>query len=193
MTEDEEKKQKGIEYYSASVGAWYATALEHDKSLLVLSAGGIGLLITLLTTIGVSSVESFILYIFAIISFITCCFSVLTIFRFNKKYIENLLSGKTSARDPLLSTLDTVSLLSFGIGVLFAAIIGIAVAFHSLIHKEIKMSSNKDSVQTPQPRELKKSFNGANNLQPGAKKESSESSNPQKTPETIKQSSQKKN
>ena len=101
MTEDEEKKQKGIEYYSASVGAWYATALEHDKSLLVLSAGGIGLLITLLTTIGVSSVESFILYIFAIISFITCCFSVLTIFRFNKKYIENLLSGKTSARDPL--------------------------------------------------------------------------------------------
>lgn len=33
MTEDEEVQQKKIEFYAASVSAWYATALEHDKFL----------------------------------------------------------------------------------------------------------------------------------------------------------------
>ena len=41
---DEVLKQKSIEFYAASVNAWYASALEHDKSIFGLAAGGIALL-----------------------------------------------------------------------------------------------------------------------------------------------------
>lgn len=53
MTDDSEKKEaefrekKELEFYKAGISAWYTTAFERDKSLLTLSAGGIGLLMTL--------------------------------------------------------------------------------------------------------------------------------------------------
>ena len=57
MTPEEiEFQKKQIEYYASCVNAWFNTKLERDRSLLTLSAGGIGLLITLLTTVGLSSV-----------------------------------------------------------------------------------------------------------------------------------------
>lgn len=52
MTSDEIEQQKSVEFYAAGINAWYNTSLEHDKSIFSLSAGGIGLLITLLTTVG---------------------------------------------------------------------------------------------------------------------------------------------
>ncbi len=64
---DEIEDQKRVEFYSAGLAAWYATRLEHDKSLLTLSAGGIGLLMTLMTTVGVSSAESLVLYVCALV------------------------------------------------------------------------------------------------------------------------------
>ena len=66
---DEVDDQKRVEFYSAGLTAWYNTRLEHDKSLLTLSAGGIGLLMTLMTTVGVSSAESLVLYICALVAF----------------------------------------------------------------------------------------------------------------------------
>lgn len=54
MSPEEIDDQKRVEYYAASVNAWFNTSLEHDKSLFTLSAGGIGLLITLLTTVELS-------------------------------------------------------------------------------------------------------------------------------------------
>lgn len=59
MNEERNTQEKDIQFYAASVTAWFNTRLEHDKSLLALSAGGIGLLVTLLTTVGVKSIESF--------------------------------------------------------------------------------------------------------------------------------------
>ena len=42
---DETTRLKEVEFYAANVGAWLNTSLEHDKSILTLSAGGIGLLV----------------------------------------------------------------------------------------------------------------------------------------------------
>jgi hypothetical protein len=64
------------EWYAANLAAWFATRLEHDKSLLTLSAGGIGLLITLVSTVGIHSAESLILYILAFIAFVLCLAAV---------------------------------------------------------------------------------------------------------------------
>ena len=40
-------KEKHTAYYSALVEAWLDTRMEKDKSLLMLAAGGIGILVTL--------------------------------------------------------------------------------------------------------------------------------------------------
>ena len=168
MTEQDKETSRDTEFYSASVNAWYVSALEHDKSLLTLSAGGIGLLITLMTTIGIHSIESLILYTLSLISFATCLFSVLYIFRKNKKYLERMLK-KESPFD--LSFLDTIAMSSFVLGVLFAGVIGVSAATHSFIHEE-KMASDKSS-----PHEIIKSFDGAENLRPSHEKNQSESQN----------------
>lgn len=87
LTED---SQKRIEYHAASYNAWFNTSLEHDKSLLALSAGGIGLLLTLLTTIGLSSAEALVLYVSAIMCFVVALVAILVVFRRNRTYIENI-------------------------------------------------------------------------------------------------------
>lgn len=160
MTPEEIENQKRVEYYAASVNAWFNTSLEHDKNLLALSAGGIGLLLTLLTTVGLSSAESLILYIGAIVSFVVALVAILIVLRRNRTYIENTLLGKSSD-DPLLAKLDLTALFAFGIGVVFTAIIGIAAAVHSYSTMEKTMANEA----TKKTETVALSFNGASNLQ----------------------------
>lgn len=164
MTPEEIENQKRVEYYAASVNAWFNTSLEHDKNLLTLSAGGIGLLLTLLTTVGLSSAEALVLYIGAIISFVVALVAILVVFRRNRTHIEDILSGKSTSNDPLLTKLDTTALWAFGIGVSFTAIIGLSAAIHSYSTKE-KIMANETTKQTGTV-PLRESFNGASNLQP---------------------------
>ena len=80
MTPEEVSDQKDIQFHAGSVAAWYASSLEFDKSLLALSAAGIGLLLTLLTTDRITSVVMVVLYVIAIIFFLASLLSVLAIF-----------------------------------------------------------------------------------------------------------------
>jgi len=73
MTSATPDEQKDVAFYSAAVTAWFATALELDKSILTLAAGGVGLHVTLLTTVGVRSAEGLVLYISALASFAGAC------------------------------------------------------------------------------------------------------------------------
>lgn len=164
MTPEEIENQKRVEYYSASVNAWFNTSLEHDKNLLTLSAGGIGLLLTLLTTVGLSSAEALVLYIGAIVSFVVALVAILIVFRRNRTHIEDILSGKSTSNDPLLTKLDTTALWAFGIGVLFTAIIGLAAAIHSFSTKDKTMAN--ETTKKTETATLRESFNGASNLQP---------------------------
>lgn len=170
MTPEEIAHQKDVEYYAASVNAWFNTSLEHDKSILTLAAGGIGLLITLLTTIGLSSAEALVLYICAIVSFLVSLVSVLVVFRHNRTYIEHVLAGKSSGNDPVLAKADLIALSAFGLGVVFTAIIGISTAIHSYTSKERVMSN--EPTKTNQSVPLRESFNRASNLQPGVAQDS---------------------
>jgi len=164
MTPEEIAHQKEVEYYASSVNAWFNTSLEHDKSILTLAAGGIGLLITLLTTIGLSSAEALVLYVGAITSFLVALISVLVVFRHNRTYIEQVLAGKAAGNDPVLAKADSIALWAFGIGVVFTAVIGIATAIHSYTSKEKAMSN--EPTKSTQAVPLRESFNGATNLQP---------------------------
>lgn len=170
MTPEEIAHQKDIEFYASSVNAWFNTSLEHDKSILTLAAGGIGLLITLLTTVGISSSEALVLYVGAITSFLVALVSVLVVFRSNRTYIERVLAGKAEVNDPVLAKADSIALWAFGAGVVFTALIGIASAIHSFTSKEKSMATEptKQTQATPSDSRLTvciESFNGVANLQ----------------------------
>ncbi len=164
MTPQENEDIKKIEYYSAAVTAWFNTALEHDKSILTLAAGGIALLITLLTTLGLSTAEALVLYIFAIGCFVVALVSVLIVFRHNKIYIENILTGKEAGTDPFLAKVDGIAIWSFGLGVVLTAVIGISAAINSFTSKEKTMAT--ESNKATQSSTINESFNGAARIQP---------------------------
>lgn len=164
MTPQEIEDHKKIEYYSAAVTAWFNTALEHDKSILTLAAGGIGLLITLLTTVGLSTAEALVLYIFAIGCFVVALVSVLIVFRDNKIHIENILTGKEIGTDPCLAKVDGVAIWAFGLGVVLTAVIGISAAIHSFTTKEKTMATESNKATQSSP--INESFNGAARIQP---------------------------
>lgn len=126
MDEEEVKKLKSVEFYSQGVAAWFNTALEHDKSLLTLSVAALGLLVGLIPN-GIHSIESLLLYISAIISFLVCLFSVLMIYKKNLKHIQDVFMGKDDS-DKTLEILDTAAGISFFVGVFLSSIIGISAA-----------------------------------------------------------------
>lgn len=165
MTTRATDEQKEVEYYSAAVTAWFATALEYDKSLLTLSAGGIGLHLTLLTTVGLRSAEALILYIGAILSFTAALLAVLRVFRLNQTHIEDIVLGRVTGKDPALARLDLFAIVCFGIGVVFTAVVGIGAAVYSFSEKENPVANN---VKTTQGVPTFDSVNGAAKLQPSS-------------------------
>lgn len=173
--EEEKNKLKEIEYASAGYNAWFNSALEHDKSLLTLSAGGIGVLASLMASVGIKSAESLVLYIAAILFFFISLVVVLFIFARNKKHIENVLRGNDNS-DIWLIFADRIALFSFGIGALLTVIIGISSAISSYSIKDQKMAKENQKQQTTQTTfvidsangmaSLKESFSGAAQLKP---------------------------
>ena len=174
-------EQKKIEFYAASVSAWYTTALEYDKSIFALAGGGIAILVTLLTTKAVSSYFVFGLFVTAIFSYLVCLGALLTIFRRNKDYILAMLEKPVPARDPVLQVLDLVAILAFATGTVLASGIGIVTALDSLaditakrnaamtteqICPKTQLQAQGTSSSDTNRMEVRKSFNGAAGLQP---------------------------
>jgi len=168
-----DKQDQDIEFYAASVEAWFNTRIEHDKSLLTLSAGGIGLLITLLTTVGASSLQTLLLYGFAILFFLVCIISILFIFKRNSDHLVRVIQGKEE-KNILLQFLDKTALYSFIIAILLSSILAISIGTHVLYSKmEVNMSDTKKERGLKSLNEsfngiseLKKSFNGVAQLRP---------------------------
>lgn len=163
MTDDEVKQQKEIQFFGAAMGAWVNTALEHDKSLLTLSAGGIGLLVTLLSTVGVGNVVLLVLYIAAMLAFLACVVGVLGVFRRNKTHIKQVVDGKGDP-DPILRALDAAARASFGIGAILTTIIGISTAALSYTASEGRMSNER--VTREGTVDFGKSLNNIGGLRP---------------------------
>lgn len=168
-------RSKEVEFYAASVSAWYGTTLEHDKSIFAMATGGIGLLITLLTAIGVKTVGTFSIYVGAIACFLVCLAAILMIFQKNRDHILAVVNNEVDD-DPKLARLDWLAMKFFGFGVLLAAGAGIMTAYDSYIVKEKEMATESkaliskgmahDSVNGCG--DFTKSFLGAGKLQPAA-------------------------
>lgn len=81
------------EYRTALVNAWITVRLEEDKTLVALSSAGIGLLVTLLTTLGLLRLWYIPLYLLAFSGFFLSICNGLIILRENAKHIELILGG----------------------------------------------------------------------------------------------------
>jgi hypothetical protein len=123
-----ELEAKQVEYYSAIVQAWLGTRMERDRTIVTLSAGGIGLLVTLLTAVGVSTPWAIVPFIGAFLGFSTALGVAIAIFKLNADYLEAEITKKTER--PPLGKLDWVMMISFGLGVIFSIVIGIVAATH---------------------------------------------------------------
>lgn len=134
---ENQQHDKEVEFYAANLNAWFNTRFEHDKSLLSLSAGGIGLLITFLSNSAANSIYSLIFYLFAIISFMICLCALLWIFRQNANHLEDVLKNINTS-DTLLKCLDNIALISFIVGVIFSSLIGSSIVITTYYDNEQK-------------------------------------------------------
>lgn len=178
-TQPDTDQLKSVEFYAANLNAWFNTRFEHDKSLLTLSAGAVGLLITLISAVGVRSVETLILYVLALFCFIVCLGALLWIFRRNAKHLEDVVS-EIEKSDQLLDVLDRVAVITFMLGVVFSSIIGISTAIYSYTDKVTEMTDKKISsklvisqdsfsgVVAMKPSKAEISVNNVNNMRPVA-------------------------
>ena len=140
---------------------------------MTLSAGGIGLLMTLVRTSGILSIESLMLHIGAIISFLICLICTLTTFEKNKNHIEQIVNDKNP--DDSLKLLDKVAQWSFGIAIIFSTVIGISSAINSyttrvtqMVNENNKKIESSYIIQDIKPIEIGTSVDGIVALKPNS-------------------------
>lgn len=101
--------------------AWIQTRMEFDRSVLTLSAGGIGLLITLLTTADQLAPSQFLLASLSVVGFLIALALVLFVFRKNADYLLALAKEDEYPRHHL-ATADKAIPRVFGISVFLSAL-----------------------------------------------------------------------
>ncbi len=122
-SDKEDYKAKEKAFYSAMISAWLTTRLERDKQLLGLSVTAIGLLVTLLRTVGVSSPLQIILFGLALFAFLITVVLVIYILGENSTHIEKILGG-SEIESRKLMCLDKTAGISFVVGMVLIVIIG---------------------------------------------------------------------
>ncbi len=172
--EEEEKKKKEIAFYTATVTAWYTTKFEKDKYLLTLSSAGIGLLVTLVTTVGLKTPYTALMYALAVVSFLVCILVILAIFDRNAKHLENIIQ-KDEEKDPALRAYDKIASFSFVFGIVFILLVGVFSGIENFKQKE-PMMTDKSKKVVDTSKHMKKSVEGASGLRP-QKNDDSQSNN----------------
>lgn len=132
-----ELEGKNIAHYSVLLDAWIETRMERDKTLVTLSATAIGLLVTILTTVGVKHFWEIPLFAVAMLSFLATIWSSLTIYQLNSQHLEAAIKG-SSKKDPRLERYDKLSICAFIVGAAAALVIGISSATYQFMSEEDK-------------------------------------------------------
>lgn len=147
---DEQRKErindeKEVQYYMALVTSWINTKMEHDKTIITISAGGIGLLITILTTKGTAETWHIWLFGIAFCCFLIAIFTAIVIFQENSVRIGQEVRKEEINHDMKLERLDKVVRWSFIIGTVMFVMIGILSAIAK--PKETGAKNNQGNQQ----------------------------------------------
>jgi hypothetical protein len=165
-TEDEARNRalaelqgKNVQQYAVLLSAWMQTKMEHDKTLVTASLGGIGFLLSVLSFAGISTLWEIIFFAGAFSCFVITVLSALTIYKRNAKHLENEIRGKE--KEPLeLEQLDRLMEWTFWIALTCAIVIGTNLA------RSRYMNATKLSPATKEV----KSLTGIENLKPQPQK-----------------------
>lgn len=138
----------------------FNAGLETDRQLLTLSAGGLGLLLTLLTTKGADNYLTLILYGVTATLFIATIFCLLMILDKNKHHI-NEISKRGPHSNDLLSFLDKVAKNTFRVAAGFALVLAISIATVGIKKEEKKMADQDQKPKnTSELRYIQESVDG---------------------------------
>lgn len=123
-----------VEYNSQCYASFFATTLEKDKSILTLSVGGLGFLVTYMGFMFEVGFWGYCLFVLAAISYLVCIFNVLVIFDKNAKYIISLTQDDPAFADQeiRLRKLDKIAMVSFYLGVLLSFALGGLSSFNKI-------------------------------------------------------------
>ena len=147
MTQDSTTTKDDL-YYQAMVTGWITTKFERDKSILTLAAGGIGAVVTLMTTVGPTSMLTLFFYVAAIIAFVVSLVTIVIIFDKNGDHFVAIVNGKDEP-DAKLQAFDKVAFWSFAIGAISLAFVGVIVGYHKLSQPEAAKPSLEVASATP--------------------------------------------
>ncbi|KPJ65882.1 MAG: hypothetical protein AMJ43_09820 [Coxiella sp. DG_40] len=189
--EDREKRLlrelegKNVTHYGAILSAWIRTKMERDKVLLTLSAGGVGLLVTIFSTVGVKHWWEILLYGIAVIFFVTTITVCILIYDRNSKHLEDVLRER-AARDYVLERYDKLSRIFFIVAVVVSMGIGAVTAYNKLseLNKKgnIQMCDEKKTEKTMQEEHLEeKSISGIDDLRPAEPEAPSDQGGPRES------------
>ena len=157
MPEQSNDEEKDLAFYSAALTASFNTRLQRDKSILTFSLAGIGLLVTLLTTIGPSSFIHAFIYFLSTICFVVAAITTILIFGRNSKYIEGVLI-RNQKTDCLLKVYDKIAIGSFFIGIGLAFLVAL-ISVNNDFNKE-GLPLKKDFAPKSSTNIKKNSFDG---------------------------------
>ena len=168
-SDEKDYAEKEKVFYSAMISAWLNTKLERDKQLLTLSSTAIGLLVTLMRTMGVSDILQLWLYISSLSVFLITIVSIIYILGENSSHIENILNGN-DIKSRKLMVADRVATTCFIIGLVIVIIIGVNSAVHELAQNEVIMN-HEEYTESKSQQSLSKSgdirsWNGLGQLRP---------------------------
>lgn len=160
-------------YYTTLLESWFETRFVKDKTLLTLSAGGIGLLATLLTAYGVESRCQLVLYALAALAFTVALLSVVWIFDRNATYLQQEKEAFEKnqppiGQDPLLVRLDTILVSAFIVGAVLTFVVALSSAWTPRSTKEkAEVSEQRPHETTTSGKVLeKKSLSNASSMRP---------------------------
>ncbi|EJF1759380.1 hypothetical protein ACX843_003574 [Vibrio cholerae] len=176
------------EFNTAALNAWYATKLERDKHLFSISSVGIGVLVTLVTTVGLKNYYAAIIFFLAVFAFFSAICAILWIFNANADYLVAVVSGSDEP-SLLLAILDRIALSSFLLGMIFSVIFGIFSAIDN-INKEPVMSGENKAVYTNTPTVARESYNGINKMRKPMQDQSPNQASLSPTPSPSQQANQ---
>ncbi|OOZ44258.1 hypothetical protein [Solemya velum gill symbiont] len=174
-----ELEGKNVAHYSVMLSAWIESRMARDKALMTLSAAGVGLIVTILTTVGIKSWIDLALVALSLLGFGSCIWAALRIYQLNTEHIEELI-GETqgSEKRVVLEKFDKMSERSFYAGAIFIVLFGISQASVTMRIEDEKMA-DQDSRVVKQGEILKKSISGIGGLAPKAPEGDSDSSSGQ--------------
>lgn len=129
-------------FYSALTDAWISTKLEKDKSLLAISAGAIGLLVTLLTTLEIPSLRLVYYFAIAFTFFLITIVAIILVFERNAKHLIDVINDKADD-DKILKFLDRLIIVCFLVAVIFSVFIGTIYSIDKYNNKKGEIVADK--------------------------------------------------